>query len=133
MLLQEFSNSRPLDERVTISQNAINELLPQLNSATGEFNGEHFPRLQVHQRFYQCKILPGIGYWQSGNVWSAMANHDHFAGTTTYQSQVISNMKTVFNLRADYDQYGYVTSPFRFYRPAQQLPIQGKFPSTFAI
>ncbi|TFK39568.1 endo-1,6-alpha-mannosidase [Crucibulum laeve] len=82
----KFSNSRPLSERITISQNAINTILPQLNSATGEFNG--------------------IGYWQSGNVWSAMANQDHFTGQTTNQAQVVKNLNTVFNLRANYDQFG---------------------------
>ncbi|GLB43346.1 putative glycoside hydrolase family 76 protein [Lyophyllum shimeji] len=68
---RKFSNSRPLSERISISQNAINAILPQLNSATGEFNG--------------------IGYWQSGNVWSAMANQDKFAGTTTNQAQVYND------------------------------------------
>lgn len=38
---QEFNNSRPLSQRISIAQNAINTILPQLNSAIGEFNGKH--------------------------------------------------------------------------------------------
>ncbi|KAG6918174.1 hypothetical protein DXG01_016159 [Tephrocybe rancida] len=79
-------NTRPLSERITLSQNAINAILPQLNSATGEFNG--------------------IGYWQSGNVWSAMANHDKSAGTKTFSASVVANLRKVFTLRANYDQFG---------------------------
>lgn len=37
--VQKFSNTRPLSERISISQDAINAILPQLNAATGEFNG----------------------------------------------------------------------------------------------
>ncbi|KAF8074664.1 endo-1,6-alpha-mannosidase [Lyophyllum atratum] len=92
---RKFSNSRPLSERITLSQNAINAILPQLNSATGEFNGKYF--------------VTGIGYWQSGNVWSAMANQDRLAGTTTNKAQVVNNLKNVFNLRKNYDQYGIMT------------------------
>ena len=36
---QKPSTTRPLAERVSISQNAINAILPQLNSQTSEFNG----------------------------------------------------------------------------------------------
>ncbi|KAF8906113.1 glycoside hydrolase family 76 protein [Mucidula mucida] len=84
---RKFSNSRPLSERISIAQAAINTILPQLNTATGEFNG--------------------IGYWQSGNVYSAMANTDHYSGGTTNKAQVVNMLNTVFGLRADYDQYGY--------------------------
>ena len=46
---QEFSNNRSVAERISISEAAIAQILPQLNAARGEFTG--------------------IGYWQSGNVW----------------------------------------------------------------
>jgi hypothetical protein len=49
---------------------------------------------------------PGIGYWQSGNVWSAMANQDHFAGTHTNKAAVLSNLNTAFRLHANYDSFG---------------------------
>ncbi|KAJ3575570.1 hypothetical protein NP233_g1008 [Leucocoprinus birnbaumii] len=84
---RKFNNSRSVSERISISQNGINALLPQLNGGTGEFNG--------------------IGYWQSGNVWTAMANQDRFAGTTVNKAQVTNNLNTVFNLRANYDQFGW--------------------------
>ncbi|KAL4258367.1 Meiotically Up-regulated protein [Pleurotus pulmonarius] len=45
---RKFSNTRPLNERISIAQAAIDAILPQLNTATAEFNG--------------------IGFWQSGNV-----------------------------------------------------------------
>ncbi|KAF5362450.1 hypothetical protein D9756_002730 [Leucocoprinus leucothites] len=83
---RKFSNSRPVSERISISQNAINQILPQLNSGTGEFNG--------------------IGYWQSGNVWTTMANQDRFAGSNVNQARVVNNLNLVFNLRANYDQFG---------------------------
>lgn len=81
------STSRPLSERISISQDAINSILPQLDSATGEFNG--------------------IGYWQAGNVWTAIANHDHFAGTDKNKALVVNNLNTAFKLHAHYDKYGY--------------------------
>ncbi|KAF8159936.1 endo-1,6-alpha-mannosidase [Crassisporium funariophilum] len=84
---RKFSNSRPLSERISISQNAINAITPQLNANTGEFNG--------------------IGYWQSGNVWSAMANQDFFAKTTTNKDAVLNNLNKVFSLRANYDEFGF--------------------------
>ncbi|KAJ6468714.1 endo-1,6-alpha-mannosidase [Mycena vulgaris] len=84
---RKFSNSRPLSERITIAQNAINQITPQLNSATGEFNG--------------------IGFWQSGNVWSVLANQDHLAGTTTNKALVVNNLNLVFSRWADYDQFGW--------------------------
>ncbi|KAJ7147675.1 endo-1,6-alpha-mannosidase [Mycena crocata] len=84
---RKFSNSRPVAERITIAQNAINQMTPQLNAATGEFNG--------------------IGYWQSGNVWSVLANQDHLAGTTTNKALVVNNLNLVFRLRAHYDQFGF--------------------------
>nr|GAT42694.1 glycoside hydrolase family 76 protein [Mycena chlorophos] len=84
---REFSNSRPLSQRITIAQTAINQITPQLNSATGEFNG--------------------LGYWQSGNVWSVMANQDHSAGTTVNEALVINNLNLVWGRWSNYDQYGY--------------------------
>ncbi|KAF7317604.1 Glycoside hydrolase family 76 protein [Mycena kentingensis (nom. inval.)] len=84
---RKFSNTRSRDERITISQNAINAILPQLNAATGEFNG--------------------IGYWQSGNVWSSLANQDRNAGTTVNKARVVSNLNLVFSRFAHYDQFGF--------------------------
>ncbi|KAJ7803171.1 endo-1,6-alpha-mannosidase [Mycena olivaceomarginata] len=82
---QKFSNTRPIAERITIAQNAINQMTPQLNAATGEFNG--------------------IGYWQSGNVWSVLANQDHLAGTTTNKALVVNNLNLVWWAQAAL--YGY--------------------------
>ncbi|KAJ7654591.1 endo-1,6-alpha-mannosidase [Mycena polygramma] len=82
---RKFNNSRPLSQRITIAQNAINQMTPQLNSGTGEFNG--------------------IGYWQSGNVWSVLANQDHLAGTTTNKALVVNNLNLVFSRWAHYDQF----------------------------
>ncbi|KAJ7173417.1 endo-1,6-alpha-mannosidase [Mycena filopes] len=78
---------RTLAQRITIAQNAINQMTPQLNSATGEFNG--------------------IGYWQSGNVWSVLANQDHLAGTTTNKALVVNNLNLVSSRWAHYDQFQY--------------------------
>jgi len=87
-VLQKFSNSRPQSERISIAQNAINAIIPQLNPATGEFKG--------------------IGYWQSGNVYSAIALQDQLTKTTTNQATVVNNLKKVFQLRKNYDQFGWV-------------------------
>ncbi|KAJ7330438.1 endo-1,6-alpha-mannosidase [Mycena albidolilacea] len=84
---RKFSNTRPIAERITIAQNAINQMTPQLDAATGEFNG--------------------IEYWQSGNVWSVLANQDHLAGTTTNKALVVNNLNLVFNRWAHYDQFGF--------------------------
>ncbi|KAF9068564.1 endo-1,6-alpha-mannosidase [Rhodocollybia butyracea] len=83
---REFSNSRLLAERISIAQDAINTILPQLDMSDASFNG--------------------IGYWQAGNVFSAMANFDHLAGSTTYETQVVNGITTAFNLYADFDQFG---------------------------
>ncbi|SJL17772.1 uncharacterized protein ARMOST_21334 [Armillaria ostoyae] len=84
---KNFSNSRPYDERVSIGQTAINTITPQLNSATGEFNG--------------------IGYWQSGNVFSVMAIQDWLAHTTKNRALVEGNLELVWGLWDNYDQYGW--------------------------
>jgi len=72
------STARPFVERVSISQSAINAILPQLDSQTSEFDG--------------------IGFWQSGNVWSAMANQDRFSGIYTNKASVLSNVDNVYKL-----------------------------------
>ncbi|KAG6811076.1 hypothetical protein H0H92_009104 [Tricholoma furcatifolium] len=82
-------NSKTTAESIQISEAAINVLMPQLDSSTAEFNG--------------------LGYWQAGNVWSATANHDYYAGTKTFSSSVAANLETAFNLWPNYDQYGQVT------------------------
>ncbi|KAK0185058.1 endo-1,6-alpha-mannosidase [Armillaria mellea] len=74
-------------KRVSIGQSAIDTILPQLNSATGEFNG--------------------IGYWQSGNVFSVMAIQDWLAHTTKNKAHVEDNLELVWGLWENYDQYGW--------------------------
>ncbi|KAI4522422.1 glycoside hydrolase family 76 protein [Schizophyllum commune Loenen D] len=80
---RKFSNDRPDSEIISISEAAIDAILPKLKADIGEFDG--------------------IGYWQSGNVWASMANEDYRAGTSKYRDQVVSQLKNVFNLRANYD------------------------------
>ncbi|KAE9399367.1 endo-1,6-alpha-mannosidase [Gymnopus androsaceus JB14] len=84
---REFNNSRLLAERISIAEDAINTILPQLDASDASFNG--------------------IGYWQAGNVFSAMANFDHLAGTTKYETQVINGLTMAFGLYKNFDQYGY--------------------------
>jgi len=84
---RDFNNSRLLAERISIAEDAINTILPQLVASSASFNG--------------------IGYWQAGNVFSAMANFDHLAGTTTYETKVINGLTTAFGLYKNFDQYGY--------------------------
>lgn len=48
---------------------------------------------------------PGIGWWQSGNVWSAMANHDHYANTKTFETQVVDNIQKAWSLYTNFDQF----------------------------
>ncbi|KAF5360085.1 hypothetical protein D9758_007579 [Tetrapyrgos nigripes] len=94
---RKFSNSRGFDERVTIARNAIDAIVPQLDSSTAEFNG--------------------IGYWQSGNVFSAMANFDHLAHSNVYQGTVTNNLNTAFSLHANYDKFQWwATSAFYAFR-----------------
>ncbi|KAL1701073.1 glycoside hydrolase family 76 protein [Schizophyllum commune] len=83
---RKFSNDRPDAEIISISEAAIDAILPKLKADIGEFDG--------------------IGYWQSGNVWASMANEDYRAGTSKYRDQVVSQLKNVFSLRANYDQWG---------------------------
>lgn len=82
---QKFSNTRPKSERITISANALNSILGQLNTGTAEFNG--------------------IGFWQSGNVFSVLANHDRLAGVTTYRDRTLNGLNTAFRLNANYDRF----------------------------
>lgn len=49
----------------------------------------------------------GIGYWQSANAWSAIANHDNWAGTIAYEAYIVNSLHVVFKLYSDYDQYQY--------------------------
>jgi len=49
----------------------------------------------------------GIGYWQAGNVFSVMANQDHFAATNTNKAKVVRNLNTAFKLYSDDDRWGY--------------------------
>ncbi|KZT25179.1 endo-1,6-alpha-mannosidase [Neolentinus lepideus HHB14362 ss-1] len=82
---REPTNSRSYSDRVSIAQNAIDVMTGQLNSANAQFNG--------------------LGWWQSGNVWSVMANQDNITGTTTNQAAVVNGLNTGWSLFANYDQY----------------------------
>ncbi|KAE9396273.1 endo-1,6-alpha-mannosidase [Gymnopus androsaceus JB14] len=84
---RDFNNSRLLAERISIAEDTINTILPQLDASDASFNG--------------------IGYWQAGNVFSAMANFDHLAGTTEYEDVVIDGLTTAFSLFTDFDQFGF--------------------------
>ncbi|KAH9836681.1 endo-1,6-alpha-mannosidase [Rhodofomes roseus] len=84
---REFSNNRSLSERISIAQAGINVIAANLDASTASFSG--------------------IGYWQNGNVFSAMANQDYFAKTTTYESTVVNALNTAYSLYANADQYGY--------------------------
>ncbi|KAF8961945.1 hypothetical protein BDZ97DRAFT_1905388 [Flammula alnicola] len=86
---REPSTSRALSQRISIAQNAINAIIPQLQPTTGQF--------------------AGIGYWQAGNVWSAMAIQDQFTGTGTNKAAVVKNLNLVFGLYLNYDQFGQIT------------------------
>ncbi|KAJ3992205.1 endo-1,6-alpha-mannosidase [Lentinula boryana] len=94
---REFNNSRLLAERISIAQSAITAILPQLDTSTAQFNG--------------------IGYWQSANVFSAMANFDHLASSTMYKDQVIDGLTTAFKLYPDFDPYlWWATAAYYAYR-----------------
>jgi len=69
-------------DRISIAQAGINQILPQLNASSGEFSG--------------------VGYWQSGNIWSAMALKDLIAGTRDNQNRVTSNLKLVARLHTGF-------------------------------
>lgn len=85
----------------------MRSILSFLSSTLRQANLMVDPDVDTHEaRFSLDALNLGIGYWQSGNVFSAMANQDFFAGTTTNKAQVVSNLKNVFNLRANYDEFG---------------------------
>jgi len=50
---------------------------------------------------------PGIGYWQSGNVWSTISIKDKLAGQTTNKDIVVKNLKAVFSAHQNFDKFGY--------------------------
>lgn len=84
---RKFSNSRSLSERISISQAGINKMTAQLNSDKAEFNG--------------------IGFWQSANVFSAMANQDHFTKATTNKQKVLNGINKAYSLYQYADEFGY--------------------------
>jgi hypothetical protein len=98
---QKSNNTHPIAERITIAQNAINQMTPKLNATTGEFNGA-----SGSTEGARMLTALGIGYWQSGNVWSVLANQDHLAGTTTNKALVVNNLNLVFSRWAHYDKLG---------------------------
>lgn len=51
-------------------------------------------------------ITIDIGYWQVGNVWSAMAIQDELTTTQTNKAAVVQNLNLVFGLFSNYDQFG---------------------------
>lgn len=82
------------------TQSCLNSTLPLLNSMVSV-------KLQWLAVRLGCYIYgPGIGYWQSANAFSAMALHDHHAGTTTNKETVVNGLNTAFKLWANYDQFG---------------------------
>ncbi|KAF8993436.1 hypothetical protein BDQ17DRAFT_1368327 [Cyathus striatus] len=72
--------------RIARAQRGIDTMLTQLDASTGQFTG--------------------IGFWQAGNAWSAIANEDYFTTGTRYKSQVTNALNTAFGMWVDYDQFG---------------------------
>ncbi|KZP02722.1 hypothetical protein FIBSPDRAFT_941877, partial [Athelia psychrophila] len=84
---RESSNKYSHATLVSNAVAGINAIMPQLTSYDAQFNG--------------------IGYWQGANVWSNLANNDHWAATTAYQSEVVANLNTAWSLYANYDKWGF--------------------------
>ncbi|EIW78460.1 hypothetical protein CONPUDRAFT_145683 [Coniophora puteana RWD-64-598 SS2] len=51
--------------------------------------------------------VQGLGYWQSANWLTGIANLDHFKSQTTNQQAVTDALNGAFSSYANYDQYGY--------------------------
>jgi len=49
----------------------------------------------------------GIGFWQSANVYSAMAIQDQITGGRANKAAVVNNLKLAFKRNKNYDPYGY--------------------------
>ncbi|KIJ65236.1 hypothetical protein HYDPIDRAFT_111166 [Hydnomerulius pinastri MD-312] len=79
---REPENKYNLAQRIATSQNALDSLLPELNETIGYFNV--------------------LGYWQGGNVFSAMANEDYVTHLPLYQGVVTTYLNKAFALYADY-------------------------------
>ncbi|EIW78461.1 endo-1,6-alpha-mannosidase [Coniophora puteana RWD-64-598 SS2] len=61
--------------------------------------------------------VQGIGYWQSANWISGMANFDHFSGTQTHKTAVTNALNGAFSSYSNYDQYGWwATAAYYGYR-----------------
>lgn len=85
----------------TVSTLYFLSLIPRLHSSmVSSTAGDYIGQFKVDARV-------GIGYWQSGNVFSVMANQDQLAGSTTNQANVVNNLNKAFGLYSNYDQYGY--------------------------
>ena len=72
------------------------------SSKVGEYAGVVFLRLV--DWFYGL----GIGFWQSGNVWSAIANHDLFAGSDANKALVLANLDNVYQAHPASENFGCV-------------------------
>ncbi|EPS95139.1 hypothetical protein FOMPIDRAFT_1025928 [Fomitopsis schrenkii] len=84
---REFSNNRSLAERDSIAKAGLDVIAGHLDTSK--------------------VTVDGIGYWQVGNVISALANYDHFAKTNVYQTTVVNTLNSAYSLYAHADQYGY--------------------------
>lgn len=84
---QDFSNNRSLSERDSIAKAGLDIIVTHLDTSAA--------------------TVDGIGYWQVGNVISALANYDHFAKTKVYQTDVVNTLNSAYSLYAHADQYGY--------------------------
>lgn len=82
---RKFSDSHTKAERIAISQAGIDQILPQLDASKAEFKG--------------------IGYWQSGNVFASIANHDHFAGSDKNKATVLAGINKAYELHAHGDAF----------------------------
>ncbi|CAK5283638.1 unnamed protein product [Mycena citricolor] len=99
-----WRNSRGLSERIQIAQAAINQMTTVLDASTGEFAVVFSTSIWVVVGTHSD--WTGIGYWQSGNVWSVMANQDYLAKSTVNKALVLNNLNLVFNRFSNYDQFG---------------------------
>ncbi|KAI0727610.1 endo-1,6-alpha-mannosidase [Fomitopsis betulina] len=84
---RDFSNNRSLSERDSIAKAGLDIIVTHLDTSAA--------------------TVDGIGYWQVGNVISALANYDHFAKTKVYQTDVVNTLNSAYSLYAHADQYGY--------------------------
>ena len=83
----------------------LNSIDPLSNLMASIISIHAFRTVAHSQRPMDIIGIGMIEYWQTGNIFSVMANQDRLVGTNINEANVVNNLNMAFKLYPNYDKW----------------------------